>query len=69
MRKTQFADTENRIAVDLPQLQAMLCVGRPTAEKIAREAGAAVKIGNRKLFVVSKVRDYMNSLAASECGK
>lgn len=69
MRKTQYAETENRITVDLPQLQAMLCVGRSTAERIAKEAGASVRIGNRRLYVVSKISDYMETLAASECGK
>lgn len=68
MRKTtKSADTENKIAVDLPGAMAMLSVGRSTAEKIGKEAGAAVKIGNRKLYVVSKLRDYMDSLAASGC--
>ncbi len=65
MRKTQYAETENRITVDLPQLQSMLCVGRATAEKIAREAGAVLRIGNRKLYKVDKINSYLDSLATS----
>ena len=64
MKKTQYADTSNRITVDLPELQAMLCVGRATANKIALEAGAVLKIGNRKLYKVDKINAYLDRMAS-----
>lgn len=65
MRKAQYEETKNVITVDLPRLQSMLCVGRATAEKIAREAKAVIRIGDRKLYKVSKIDAYLDSLASS----
>lgn len=66
-KRTRYEITNNTILVDRFGLCEITSAGRSTAERIAREAGAVVKVGNRKLFVVSKIRDYMDSLAASGC--
>ena len=67
MRKTDYMEIpyNQRITVDLPGLQAMTGMGRSTAEKIAREAKACIKIGNRKLYKVDKINSYLSGLATS----
>ena len=52
---------EKRLAVTLPELQTMLCTGRHTAVKIAREAGAELKIGGRRLYHVGKIDAYLSA--------
>ena len=47
---------------DLPTAQEMFSVGRKAIEEIAKEAGATVKIGRRRLYSVEKMRAYLDSL-------
>ena len=61
MRKTKVEATNNNIAVDLRTLQNMTCLGRQSCEKIAKEAGAIRKIGRRRLFLVDKIRIYLEN--------
>lgn len=63
MRKTKVVETENKITVDIEGLKGMLSVGRTTAEEIARNAEAVIKVGRRKLYNVKKVEEYMRTLA------
>lgn len=68
MKKTQsesfdVAVLEKRIAVSDKELAFMLGVGLPTARKIAEDASAVCRIGNRKVNKVDKVRKYMDSIA------
>lgn len=60
------AEVDNYITVDLPHLCAMLNTGRWTAERIAEEAGASIKIGNRRLYIVAKIQAYLNSISGVE---
>ena len=57
------------ITVDKTELMQLLGVGRWTAEKIAEEAGASIKIGKRRLYSVSKIEDYISRLADTEKGE
>lgn len=52
-----------KLCVSVYELQDMLSVGRDTADKIGREAGALIHLGARKLFVVDKVKEYLNNNA------
>lgn len=60
MRKTNaesfdVAVLEKRIAVSDKELAFMLGVGLPTARKIAEDASAVCRIGNRKVRNCSKI--------------
>lgn len=60
MHKTNAKETDTKITVDIIGLQNMLSVGKNTAYKIGEEAGAVVRLGKRKLYIVSKIEDYIN---------
>lgn len=66
MYKTNIKETNNNMAVGIDQLQAMLGVGKNTADKIGKDAGAVIHIGRRKLFNVSKVQAYLDQAAEKE---
>ena len=60
MFKTNVKENDTKITVDINGLQNMLSVGKNTAYKIGEEAGAVVRLGKRKLYIVSKIEDYIN---------
>lgn len=62
MYKRENFDCDNKLAVDIYELQAMLSVGKNTADEIGEKAGAVIRIGRRKLFVVKKVEAYLDQL-------
>ena len=62
MKKTNSIECDNKIAVDIAGLQAMLSCGKNTADKIGEQAGAVIRIGKRKLFNVEKIKEHMNKL-------
>ena len=62
MRKTNNTETDHKITVDINGLQAMLSIGRITADEIGKEAGAVVRIGRRKLYNVAKVQAYIDCI-------
>lgn len=64
MRERTKYESDQKITVDIIGLQAMLSVGRNTAIRIGEEAGAVVKIGNRKLYSVKKVQQYIDNIGA-----
>lgn len=61
MHKTNVKENDTKITVDIKGLQNMLSVGKSTADKIGEEAGAVVRLGKRKLYIVSKIAGYINS--------
>lgn len=64
MRKTNKAEvTEKNILVDTPELQKMLCCGRPEAVRIGTEAKARVQRSRRVLWHVGKVRKYLDAIS------
>ena len=63
MRETKIRNTENRIAVDIEGLSAMLSCGNATARKIGEDARARITIGRRVLYSVSKVERYLNEIS------
>lgn len=66
MNKTKTIDSDNKITVDINGLMGLTSVGRGTAEKIAENAGAVIRVGRRKLYNVEKVQSYLDSLSKSE---
>lgn len=62
MHKTNIVETDNKIAVDINGLQAMLSVGKNTAADVGEKAGAVIRIGRRKLYNVKKIEAYMQQL-------
>jgi len=60
MYKTNLKENDTKITVDINGLQNMLSVGKNTAYKIGEEAGAVVRLGKRKLYIVSKVESYIS---------
>ena len=65
MNKRNVTETENKIAVDINELQIMLSVGRNTAIDIGEKAGAVIRIGRRKLYNVKKIESYMDQITES----
>lgn len=62
MHKTNIIEADNKIAVDINGLQAMLSVGKNTAAEIGEKAGAVIRIGRRKLYNVRKIELYVEQL-------
>jgi len=62
MYKTSNKTDENfeKITVDIDGLQFMLSCGKNTAALIGEKAGAVVRFGKRKLYIVQKIKDYLN---------
>ncbi len=63
MRKTKERYINNRIAVDIEALSAMLSCGRDTAKKIGEDAEARICIGRRVIYSVPKVEKYIDNIA------
>lgn len=63
MRETKNRETENKLAVDIEKLSAMLSCGNATAKKIGEDAHARVIVGRRVLYSIHKVEEYLNSIA------
>lgn len=55
--------SQDRLAVTTERLQSILDCGRPTAVEIGTLAKARVEIGRRVLWNVSKVQQYLDSIA------
>ena len=52
-------DTSNVVYVDTDELAAALSIGKTSARRIGKEAGAFVKIGGSTRFNLAKVLDYI----------
>lgn len=63
MRETKNRVTENKIAVDIEGLSAMLSCGNATAKKIGEDACARITVGRRVLYSVHKVEEYLNNIS------
>ena len=55
-------NVNNALVTDIKGLMEMCGCGRGSAEKIAAEAKAVVRIGRRKLYKVDKINAYLDSL-------
>lgn len=61
MKEQIRSNTDNYpITYDMKGLRLALGCGRYTAEKIAEEAGARIKIGARVLYDANKIRAYIS---------
>lgn len=63
MRRTTDFSAGRKITTDVAGLMDMLCCGQKTARDIAEAAGAGLNIGRRRLYLVSKVEQYLETLA------
>ncbi len=63
MRETKNRDSENKIAVDIEGLSAMLSCGNATAKKIGEDAKAKIVVGRRVLYSIHKVEEYLINIA------
>lgn len=63
MRQTKERYAEQKVAVDIEGLSALLSCGQSTAKKIAEDAGAKVCIGRRVLYSVDRIRRYVDLIA------
>lgn len=63
MRKTKVIDGGKKFTVDINGLQAMLSMGKSSADKIGEMAGAVIRVGRRKFYNVQKVEDFLNSVS------
>lgn len=60
MREKTKIDTA--ICVDITTLKELLAVGTNTARDIGEKANASFKLGNRRLYNVQKIKNYIDSL-------
>lgn len=63
MRETKNRDSDNKIAVDIEGLSAMLSCGNATAKKIGEDAQARIVVGRRVLYSIHKVEEYLNNIS------
>lgn len=64
MRKTKSAEFKNNnLCVSREELPRILDCGQSTADRIAREARARIKVGKRVLIKVDKLNAYLNEIA------
>ena len=65
MRKTNCADEDfsKKLTVDINGLQSLLSCGMSTARKIGKDSGAEIHLGRRVLYVVEKVKTYINEMS------
>lgn len=66
MNKTNYTKCDHPITVDINGLQAFLSTGRASAEQIASDAKAVVRVGRRKLYLIGKIEDYIENLSGKE---
>lgn len=60
MRKTAInKKTDDVFTLTHDQVKARYNIGSYTVEKIAKEAGAVIKVGKRKLYIVNKIDEYL----------
>lgn len=64
MRKTtsKTQTTESSLCVSRDKLPGLLGCGQSTADRIAREAGARIKVGKRVLIKIDKISAYLDTL-------
>lgn len=59
----------DRVLIDIEQMQARFNLGRQTLDKIAVTIGAKVKVGRRTLYKRAVMDDWADSLNASRPGE
>ena len=52
-----------KLCISRKELPELLGCGQATADRIAREAGARIKVGKRILILVSRVQEYLEEIA------
>lgn len=62
MYKTKKFDTANKMYINITELQAMTSLGRTTATKLGKAAGAERRIGKRLLYSVERIKSYIEAL-------
>ena len=63
MRETKKTVLDSRsICVSREALPGILGCGQATADKLAREAGARIKIGKRVLVKLDKLNEYLDTV-------
>lgn len=65
MKKTTTfsGNKDDKLTVTILGLQELTGLGRSSAEKIAREAKAEIRVGRRHLYNVEKVKNYLYSIS------
>lgn len=62
MNRTSTVEiSSNRLCVTRPELAKMLGCGQATADLVAQNAGARIRIGKRVLISVEKVKKYLET--------
>ncbi len=59
MNRTQYNAAAEKTLVDIEGLKSMLSLGRASAEKIAAESNAIIRVGRRKLYKVDRIKTYL----------
>lgn len=59
----------DRVLIDIEQMQARFNLGRQTLDKIAVTIGAKVKVGRRTLYKRQVMDDWADSLSANGPGE
>lgn len=62
-RKQNTNESNEIVTIDREMAQERYSLGGDSVDKVAREAGAIIKIGRRKLYLVKVMDAYIESLA------
>lgn len=62
MRKAQYTKPDRPLLVTVPEFQGYVGLGRKTAQRIAEEAGAIVKVGRLTKVNLKKRRHILTKL-------
>lgn len=62
-RKQNANESNEIVTIDREMAQERYSLGGDSVDKVAREAGAVIKIGRRKLYLVKAMDSYLESLA------
>lgn len=60
MRKAQYTKPDIPLLVTVPEFQGYIGLGRKTAQRIAEEAGAIVKVGRLTKVNLKKAEAYID---------
>jgi hypothetical protein len=62
MRKAQYTKPDRPLLVTVPEFQGYVGLGRKTAQRIAEEAGAIVKVGRLTKVNLKKAEAYLDQV-------
>ncbi len=63
MNERNKSNDNQKLTVDLVELQGILSLGRQNSAEIGKKAGAVIRVGKRVLYYLPKIQEYLERLA------